>query len=338
MTRHVLIIGATGGAGNAFMNVCIARGWQVTALTRRPVGERPHVPSVTWYEGDALLSADVLGAAAGVDAIFHGANPPGYRNWAATAPVMLANSIAGARAAGARLLFPGNIYNFGPDAFPVLQEGAVQNPVSRKGVVRRDMEQMIHDAAADGLKAIILRAGDFFAPHAPGSWLSGAMVRPGHVPRSVRHPGYPGVGHAWVYLPDLAETAARLLEAEADLDPIESLHMAGHWFDDGADFARATARVAGLGEDRVKGFPWWIMRTGAVFVPLFRELAEMRYLWQTPIRLDNARLQSLIGAEPHTPLDNALRESLIGLGCLSEAAKPAMSGQAASAASTPAAT
>lgn len=341
MTRHVLIIGATGGAGSAFMDVCVARGWKVTALTRRSVVDRPNRPSVRWVEGDAMNADDVLHAASGgdqrpiggVDAIFHGANPPGYRNWAMTTPRMLANSIAAAKVTGARLILPGNIYNFGPDAFPMLREGAAQNPVSRKGAIRRDMEQMIRDAATGGLRAVILRSGDYFAAHAPGSWFSNVMVRPGRATRTVRHPGHAGVGHTWAYLPDFAEAAARLLDVEDQLQPVESLHMAGHWFDDGIDFARATARVAGLGPDRVKGFPWWMVRVFSPVVPLFRELSEMHYLWQTSIALDNSRLQALIGAEPHTPVDDALRACLVGLGCM-----PVMNGQAINAASTPAAT
>lgn len=36
----------------------------------------------------------------------------------------------------------------------------------------------------------------------------------------------------------------------------------------------------------------------------------MRYLWTTPHRLANERLTALIGAEPHTPLPQAARQSL----------------------------
>jgi hypothetical protein len=32
--------------------------------------------------------------------------------------------------------------------------------------------------------------------------------------------------------------------------------------------------------------------------------------------MDNARLKSVLGAEPHTSLDEAVRTTLIGLGCL----------------------
>jgi nucleoside-diphosphate-sugar epimerase len=42
----------------------------------------------------------------------------------------------------------------------------------------------------------------------------------------------------------------------------------------------------------------------------------MRYLWREPLRLDNARLVAALGKEPHTPLDEAVRRTLVGLGCL----------------------
>jgi nucleoside-diphosphate-sugar epimerase len=58
-------------------------------------------------------------------------------------------------------------------------------------------------------------------------------------------------------------------------------------------------------------------RAAAPFVPLMRELWEMRYLWQMPMQLDNTKLLSILGDEPHTPAEEAVRVSLAGLGCLS---------------------
>ncbi len=43
---------------------------------------------------------------------------------------------------------------------------------------------------------------------------------------------------------------------------------------------------------------------------------EMRYLWQMPVYMDNTRLRNALGAEPHTPMDTAVRNTLAGLGCL----------------------
>ncbi len=60
-----------------------------------------------------------------------------------------------------------------------------------------------------------------------------------------------------------------------------------------------------------------MMRLASPFVPLFRELLEMRYLWQVPVRMRGDRLAAVLGAEPHTHLDEAVRRTLVGLGCLS---------------------
>ena len=42
----------------------------------------------------------------------------------------------------------------------------------------------------------------------------------------------------------------------------------------------------------------------------------MRYLWREPLQLDNERLVNLLGTEPHTAIDAAIRTTLVGLGCL----------------------
>ena len=49
-------------------------------------------------------------------------------------------------------------------------------------------------------------------------------------------------------------------------------------------------------------------------------MAEMRYLWSTSISLDGGKLEAFLGdALPKTPLDVAVRDTLVGLGCLNAA-------------------
>lgn len=45
-------------------------------------------------------------------------------------------------------------------------------------------------------------------------------------------------------------------------------------------------------------------------------MVEMHYLWRLPVRLRNDKLVDFLGAEPHTPLDSAVYQTLQGLGCL----------------------
>ena len=315
----VLVIGATGGSGSAFVRVAQKRGWRVRALHRRPEEAARTFASlgpVEWVAGDAMRAGEVVSGARDSRWIFHGANPAGYRNWQKLAVPMLANTIAAAAATRARILLPGNVYNFGPDAGESPDENAPQNPPSSKGLVRVEMERMLRAASFEGVRSLVVRAGDFFGPHAPASWMGNAMVKPGRALRSVVYPGDHDVAHAWAYLPDLAETFALLVERENELSGFEVFHFGGHVFERGVEMAEALRRVAGVPDAPIRRMPWALVRFASPVVPLFRELAEMRYLWEQPLRLDNRRLVAFLGREPHTDLEEALAVTLSGLGCM----------------------
>jgi nucleoside-diphosphate-sugar epimerase len=317
--RTALVIGATGGIGSEVAKALILHGWRVRALSRDPAKaakDFAHLGPIEWVTGDAMKQADVVGAARGTLLIFHGANPPRYRNWRALAIPMLASAIAAAKASGARLIFPGSVYNFGPNAWPLIDERSPQQPQTRKGRIRVEMEQMLAQAADRGARSLVVRAGDFFGAHGPSSWFARVMVRPGQAVRSVIYPGKRDVGHAWAYLPDLSETIARLAEIEAELPAFDTVHFGGHWLEPGIEMAQAIRRVAGHPQAPIRRFPWPLVYLAAPFVALLREMIEMGYLWRVPLKLDNRKLVALIGTEPHTPLDEAVRQSLEGLACL----------------------
>jgi nucleoside-diphosphate-sugar epimerase len=326
MANTILVLGATGGIGGEVATAFLRRGWKVTALTRRPeaVAERfGRGPGLCWKAGDAMNAADVRAAAAGAQFIFHGAHPAHYAHWDDWGLRMFENSIAAAKASGARLIVPGNIYNYGPDAGAFVAETARQNPLTEKGRIRVRMEAMLADAAHDGVRSLVVRANDYIGPNSPSSWFGTAMVKPGKPLRAITYPGRREVGHGFAYLPDLAEAIARLAAIDDRLAPAETVHFGGHWFDHGEDFCDAVGRAAGIADLKVRRFPWlaiWALRP---VWGLARGLWEMRYLWREPLRLDNAKLVALIGPEPHTPIDQALRETLAALGCLPATRKPA---------------
>jgi uncharacterized protein YbjT (DUF2867 family) len=118
--KLALVIGATGGIG-CEVAALLARGWNVRALHRDPTvaQRRSDLPkSIVWVAGDAMSAADVIAAASGAHLIIHAANPPYYRNWRGLALPMLQHAIEAARASGARLVLPGNVYNFRPPDVP----------------------------------------------------------------------------------------------------------------------------------------------------------------------------------------------------------------------------
>lgn len=317
-TRTALILGATGGIGGEVASRLLAAGWWVRALHRDPSRAKGD-PRIAWIKGDALCASDVADAADGASLIVHAVNPPGYRNWSTQVLPMLNNTIAAAELAGARILLPGTVYNYGRDVFPDIAEDAPQNARTRKGRIRVEMERRLKAAADRGWASVlIVRAGDFFGPQAANNWFSQGLVKPGARPRLITYPGKPGIGHQWAYLPDVAEVMTRLVERD-DLADFATFHMEGHWDADGTRMTGAIREALAAPDLPIRRLPWSMMQLAAPFVPLMRELVEMKYLWNRPIRLRNDRLVSLIGPEPHTPLDQAVHKTLQAIGALQEA-------------------
>jgi nucleoside-diphosphate-sugar epimerase len=313
-SKIALVIGATGGIGGATATALARHGWTVRGLTRRP---QPGNGTIEWIAGDAMNAADVLSTAQGASLIVHAANPPGYRNWATQVLPMIDNTIAAAKAAGARIVLPGTIYNFGADAFPMLHEDSPQHPSTRKGAIRVEMEKKLKAAAQEGVPALIVRAGDYFGPKTTGnSFFAAVMVRPGSPVNRVINPARSGSSHAWAYLPDVGETIAMLMDRENELGDFAAFNFAGYQLASG-EMPAAIAKAAGKPDMRVWPLPWFAIVALQPFVRLFREMAEMRYLWSESISLDGDRLEAFLGdALPRTPLDVAVRDTLVGLGCL----------------------
>jgi nucleoside-diphosphate-sugar epimerase len=315
--RVALILGATGGIGGEVARQLCARGWRVRALHRDPDALVGRDDRFDWLRGDAMVRDDVTRAADGAQLIVHAVNPPGYRNWGGVVLPMIDNTIVAARASGARILLPGTVYNYGPGAFPVLREATPQEPVTQKGAIRVELERRLKEASTNGVRSLIVRAGDFFGPARGGNnWFAGGMVKPGKPLRTMVYPGRAGIGHQWAYVPDVAETMVRLLEHEDRLAPFATYHMQGHWDANGTRMIDAIRHAAGQPGLKVRAFPWWALPVMSPFSETMREVREMRYLWKEPIRMDNSALRGELGDEPHTPWDEAVGVTLRSLGCV----------------------
>jgi len=315
--RTALVLGATGGIGSETAHALARHGWRIRALSRNGA-PTTSTQDWEWVKGDSLDRALIVAAAQGVAAIAHAVNPPGYRNWATQVLPMIENSIAAAKTNGSRILLPGTIYNYGPDAFPVLREDSPQRATTHKGKIRVALEQKLEAAAQEGVRSLIVRFGDFFGPKAGNNWFSQALVKPNHPVTSITNPGRAGIGHAWAYLPDAGETFAELMDRDAELADFERFHFRGHWDADGTEMIAAIRKAAGRESIAVSSLPWLVFRLASPFHETMRELYATRPLWRTPIQLDNAKLVRFLGKEPHTSLQSAVETTLRGMGCIDQ--------------------
>jgi nucleoside-diphosphate-sugar epimerase len=317
-TPTVLVLGANGRFGLAAAQAFAAAGWQVLAHVRRDAAAG--MPASAELVRAPLASLrEALAGRAAPSVVVHGINPV-YTRWDAEALPAARTAMDLAEHLGARFMLPGNVYNFGAAMPASIDENTPQRPSTPKGRLRAEMEaELARRAAARRLLATVVTAGDFFGG-GTGSWLDQVVVKSIGRGKLV-YPGALDVLHAWAYLPDLARAFVAVASLN-DLDRFERFHFAGHGVTGGQFIAATERAAASLGLAPQRGWrhgslPWPVIRALGVFVPLWRELARMSYLWRVPHALDGGKLAARCPALKSTPLDEALALSLSDLGLAS---------------------
>ena len=97
MHKTVLVLGASGLFGSRAAQAFGAAGWQVRRYQR---------------------GTDMTAAAMGADVIVNGMNPPMYHNWAQLIPQITSQVLGAAKASGATVIVPGNVYPYGNQPGP----------------------------------------------------------------------------------------------------------------------------------------------------------------------------------------------------------------------------
>ncbi len=285
MTHTVLVAGASGGIGRHVARAFAVAGWEVRRYAR---------------------GTDMAEAAQGCDVIFNGLNPPLYHNWKELIPAITAQVVAAAKASGATIVMPATVYVYGTEPEP-WTEATPHRPVSRKGRIRAEMEDMLRAASRDGVQVLLVRAGDFIDADNPQTLLRMAVLR-GLKRGRITATGDPDAPRAWVHTPDLARAIVAVAERRAALPAFHEVGMPGYTFSF-ADLARMLEPLTGR-RIRIGRFPWWALRLAAPVHELSRELLEMRYLHGLPHEIDGSRFHALLPDFHQTPLETVIAAHL----------------------------
>ena len=283
MTQTVLILGGRGKIGAHAAKAFKEAGWDVRQYDRK--------------------TNDMTAAAIGADVIINGLNPPMYHDWKRTIPAITRQVIAAAKASGAAVIIPGNIYNFGV-VNGEINEATPQTPNSRKGRIRVEMEQAYRDA---GVRTIVLRAGNFIDPDQNGDVMSMMIMRAAKRGK-VTHAGDPDQSQAYAYVPDWARAAVGLAAIRDQLAAFEDVPFAGHAFTLRALTATLTERTGR--KFKLTAFPWWLMAVLSPFIEVVRELREMRYMHDMDHWISADKFNRLLPDFQPTPLDQVMLAGL----------------------------
>ena len=117
--------------------------------------------------GDAFDARALADAARGSDVIVNALNPP-YSQWRRDLPRLTANVNGASKSSGAAVIIPGNVFHYGAQMLARLAENSSTAPTTRKGCLRAEIERAYADA--EGVRTIILRAGNFIERQKTGNW------------------------------------------------------------------------------------------------------------------------------------------------------------------------
>jgi len=296
------VTGGLGGLGANVVREAAARGLGVRALVRRdPAGALPE--GVEAVRGDAGDLAAMRALVRGADALVHCANVNIHEDWSRTVLRMLDVAIEACRAEDVRLIFPANVWVYGPGRpGQLIDELTPHAATSRKGLTRVEQERRIRES---GLRYTLLRLPEFYGPHV--QTLTGPPLRAALLGRTVTWFGAPDLPVEFVLMPDAARAMVAL--AQAPRDHAECFHLPGVQPITPRAFFAEAVRQAG-GSSRFRALPGLVVRAAGLVYRPAREFADLLHLWETPILLDGSRLRARLGELPRTPYADGIAQTL----------------------------
>jgi len=174
VTETHVVIGGSGASGSVVVRLLAERGAQVRAISRGGAFSVP--PGVQTVGADATNPDRMREVCDGADVVYHCAMPP-FAHWRALFPPMTDAILAGAEAAGARLVFADDTWMYGAVHAP-MTEDLPSRPVSNRGVLRAWLAEKLLRAHDQGRVAVtIARAGELYARRSSRCWPRGCSGR-----------------------------------------------------------------------------------------------------------------------------------------------------------------
>lgn len=308
MKSEILILGSTGSIGYAFTENLISKSVPVTILVRN-VKKAENLfkasSKVEIIEGDVQDLSLLKQISKDKKYIFHGINYP-YNEWFGNMDTATQKVIEAASQNKAMIIFPGNVYNYGNMA--VISEDSIENPCSKKGVLRVEIEKMLRDAAHAGkCKVLNVCLPDFW-----GSNVLNEGIRPifenalkgKSLPYMIRT----DIPHQLVFTKDAAEMMVRLMQ-RGMIEPYEKYNYGGQIQPDMKSFLNRISRLANSPE-KISVHSKWIFSILGLFVPMLKEVKEMLYLFEGTVILNDTKVRNIFPDFRETPLDEAITETL----------------------------
>ena len=298
------ILGAGGTIANNLTTELLKRSEDVRLVSR---SAKPFEGVTDLVAADLLNAQAVSDAVKGSDIVYLTAGLT-YKTkiWQEEWPVLMQNTIDACKRHNAKLIFFDNVYAYGK-VDGIMTETTPYMPSSKKGEVRAKIAtQLMDEAKAGNLNAIIARAADFYGPATPLSILTAMMFDNLAKDKTAQYLICDDVRHSFTYTPDMGKALADLASSPTAWNQIWHLPTANpaptgrEWIDMAAAEYGVKPKMMILGKtmNRILG----------IFIPVLREMQEMLYQYEVDYHFDSTKFENQFSWKP-TPYTEGVKQT-----------------------------
>ncbi len=300
------ILGSTGNIGTALAK-------ELTAYTSniRVVSRKPQKINTTdqLFKADLLKAEEVLAAVKGSEIVYLVVGIT-YKTalWEEQWPIIMKNVINACKAEKAKLVFFDNMYCYDPNVVGNLKEDSPINPKSRKGKVRAHIAKMLLEAIEqEQLTGMIVRAADFYGPNASQSFLNESVINRMKAGKKAQWLYNKDKKHSFTYIPDAAFATAFLAQKESAWNQVWHLPTSSE-YPTGQEVVNILSQQLGT-SNQVAVLPGFMVAMLGLFIPILKEIKELRYQLDQDYCFDSSKIESTFGLKA-TPIEEGLIKCL----------------------------
>jgi len=280
------ILGANGTIGSVLAKELKAYTNQIRLVSRNPkkVNETDEL-----FPADLSDASQVVKAVEGSEVVYLLVGfDYNIKVWQDKWPNLMRATIDACIKHKAKLVFFDNVYLYDINAIPYMTENSVINPPSKKGVVRKEIADMLLNEVKSGkLTALIARSADFYGPNNAKSFLHDMVYK--NIKKGKKPNWFIDANkkHSFTYTPDAAKATA-LLGNTAD-----AYNQVWHLPTDknaltGKEMIALFAKEMNV-DNKISILPMWLLKILGLFVPIMKEMPEMMYQYDRDYFFDSSK-------------------------------------------------
>jgi nucleoside-diphosphate-sugar epimerase len=289
------ILGANGTIGKLLAKELSQYTQNIRLVSRNPVKIN---------ESDELFSADLTDVNL-VDKAIEGSAivylvvgfDYNLKTWQNNWPKLMKATIESCIKHQAKLVFFDNVYMYDKSAIPNLTENSPINPSSKKGLVRRDIAEMILKAVeTGGINALIARAPDFYGPGNQNSFLIQVVYNNLIKGKNANWFVNGNKKHSFIYTPDAAKATALLGNTPDSYNQVWHLPCDDHTLN-AQEWVDLFNREMNTNK-KLSVLPMFLIKILGIFIPFMREMPEMMYQYNQDYFFDSTKFKKRFSFTP----------------------------------------